>query len=36
MEDIDFVPYEDDGKKNTHRLIPDTEAVYSTGLPVLQ
>ena len=36
MEDLDFIPYEDDGEKNTPRLIPETEAVYSTGLPVLQ
>ena len=35
-EDLDFFPYEDGGEKNTPRLIPDTEAVYSTGLPVLQ
>ena len=36
MEDLDFFPYEDDGEKNTPRLIPDTESVDSTGLPVLQ
>ena len=36
MEDIDFVPYEDDGEKNTPRLIPETEAVYSNGIHVLQ
>ena len=36
MEDLDFSPYEDDGEKNTPRLIPDTESVDSTGLPVLQ
>ena len=36
MEDLDFPPYEDDGEKNTPRLIPETEAVDSTGLPVLQ
>ena len=36
MEDLDFVPYEDDGEKNTARFIPETEAVDSTGLPVLQ
>ena len=36
MEDIDFVPYEDDGEKNTPRSIPETEAVDSTGFPVLQ
>ena len=36
MEDLDFVTYEDYGGKNTPQLIPDTEAVDSTGLPVLQ
>ena len=36
MEDLYFVPYEDDGWKNTPRLIPETEAVDSTDLPVLQ
>ena len=36
MEDIYFVPYEDDGEKDTPRLIPETEAVGSTGLHVLQ
>ena len=36
MEDLDFVPYEDDGEKNTPWLIPETEAVYYTGLPVMQ
>ena len=36
MGDIDFVPYEDDGDKNTPQLIPETEAVDSTGLPVFQ
>ena len=36
MEDLDFVPYEDDGEKNTPRLIPETEAVDYNGLPVLQ
>ena len=35
-DSIDFVPYEDDGEKNTPRLILDTEAVNSTGLPVLK
>ena len=36
MEDLYFFSYEDDGKKNTPRLIPETEAVDSNGLPVLQ
>ena len=36
MEDIYFVPYEDDGEKNTPQLIPETEAVDSTGLPFLK
>ena len=36
MEDLDFVPYEDDGEKNIPRLIPETEAVDYTNLPVLQ
>ena len=36
MEDIEFVPYEDDGEKNTPQLIPETKAVDYTGLPVLQ
>ena len=36
MEDIDLVPYEYDGEKNTPQSIPETEAVDSTGLPVLQ
>ena len=36
MEDINFVPYEDDGEKNTPQLIPETESVDSTGLLVLQ
>ena len=36
MEDLDFSPYEDDGEKNTPQLIPDTEAVDSTDLHVLQ
>ena len=31
-----FPPYEDDGEKNTPQLIPETEAVYYTGLPILQ
>ena len=36
MEDLYFVPYENYGEKNTPRLIPETEAVNFTGLPVLQ
>ena len=36
MGDLECVTYEDDGDKNTPRLIPETKAVYSTGLPVLQ
>ena len=36
MEDIYFVPYEDDGEKNTPRLISETEAVDSTGFHILQ
>ena len=36
MEDLDFVPYEDDGERNTPLLIPETEAVDYTGLPVLK
>ena len=36
MEDLEFPPYEDDGEKNTPQLIPNTESVYYTGLPVLQ
>ena len=36
MEDLDFIPYEYDGEKSTPRLIPKTEALYSTGLPVLK
>ena len=36
MEDLEFVPYEDDGEKNTPRSIPETEAVDSTGFPVLK
>ena len=35
-KDLYFVPYKYDGEKNTPRLIPETEAVDSTGLPVLQ
>ena len=36
MEDLQFPPYEDDGEKNTPRLIPETEAVDFTGLPVFK
>ena len=36
MKDLYFVPYEDDGEKNTPGLIPETEAVDSTGLPFLK
>ena len=36
MDDLDFVPYKDDGEKNTPQLINETEAVYSTGLHILQ
>ena len=36
MEDLDFVPYEDDGEENKPRLIPETEAVDSNSLHVLQ
>ena len=36
MEDLDFSPYEYDSEKNTPLLIPETEAVDSTSLPVLQ
>ena len=36
IEDLDFFPYEDDGDKNTPRLITETEAVDSTGLPFFQ
>ena len=36
MEDLDFVSYEGDDEKNTPRLITETEAFDSTGLPVLQ
>ena len=36
MEDLEFVPYEDDDEKNTPQFIPETGAVYSTGLPFLQ
>ena len=36
MEDLDFVPYKDDGEKNTRLLITETEAVDYTGLPILQ
>ena len=36
MEDLDFIPYEDDGEKNTPRLIYETEAVDYSSLPVLK
>ena len=36
IEDLDFVPYEDDGEKNTPQLFPENEAVDYTGIPVLQ
>ena len=36
MEGLDFVPYGDDGDKNTPQLIPETEVVDFTGLPILQ
>ena len=36
MEDLDFFPYKDDDEKNTPQLIPDTEAVDSTVIPVLK
>ena len=36
MEDLNFSPYGDDGERNTPILIPETEAVDSTGLLVLQ
>ena len=36
MENIDFVPCEYDGEKNTPWLVPETESVGSTVIPVFQ